>query len=68
MPLPQVSRHQLPKFILVQPNGIGVSGDEFVNVQAINQLRTGHSLLPAVDEDRHEILISQSPPAFFAFW
>ena len=39
-PLLQVRRHEFPEFILVQPNGIGISSDKFLDRQTIDQLRT----------------------------
>jgi hypothetical protein len=49
----------------VQPNGIGVPGDEFLNRQAIDQLRTQDPLLLPVDENRHVLLLSLAPRSLF---
>jgi hypothetical protein len=54
-----------PTLVLVQPNGIRIPGDEFVDGQTINGRRTRNPFLLAVDKDRHEIRLSLTPrPSF----
>ncbi|MCH7920669.1 MAG: hypothetical protein IIC50_22155, partial [Planctomycetes bacterium] len=48
-----------PHFILVQPNGISVSEDEFFCWNAINRGRTLDTFLLAIHEDCHVFI---SPP------
>jgi hypothetical protein len=49
----------------MQPNGVGVPGDEFVDGQAVDQLRARNPLLLSVDEDRHVIPLSLAPRSPF---
>jgi hypothetical protein len=57
--------HQLPHLILVQPNRIRIPGDEFVDLQAVNERRPRNTLLLAVDEDCDEVLPALTPCSFF---
>ncbi len=56
-----IRSHELPEFILVQPDGVGIAGDEFLDGQAFDQLRSWNPLLFAIDEDRHELPLSLAP-------
>ena len=51
--------------VLMQPNGVRIPGDEFLDGQALNQLRLRNPLLPSVNEDRHVLLPSLAPRALF---
>jgi hypothetical protein len=53
----------MPEFILVQPDGVGILGDEFVDGQAFNQVRSRNPLLFAINEDRHELPLSSENEA-----
>ena len=56
--------HEFPKPIRVQPDGIGVPGDELLDRQAFNQWRPRNPLLFAVQEDRHELIFLFAPRSF----
>lgn len=56
-----IGRHELPEFILVQPDGAGVPGYELVDRQAFNQLRARNPLLLSVNEDNLVLLLSLAP-------
>jgi len=43
--------HVFPHAILVQPERIGVSSNEFIDWQPADQLRSPHTFLSTVDED-----------------
>ncbi len=45
-----------PRLILVQPEGIGISSDEFINGKTIYHRRPRDALLLSMDENRHEFL------------
>ena len=49
----------------MQPNGVGIAGDEFLDRQAINELRSRNQLLLSVDEDRHELQPSLAARSLF---
>jgi hypothetical protein len=49
----------------VQPDGVGILGDEFVDGQAFDELRSRHQLLLAVNENRHVLLFPLSPRSLF---
>ena len=61
-----IRSHEFPEPVLVQPNGIRISGNEFLDGQAVNRRRTRHPLLLAVDEDGHEFLLSLARARFSA--
>ena len=49
-------RYEPPHFILMQPKRVGISSDEFIDRQALDQLRAQNPFLFSIDEDRHEFL------------
>ena len=44
--------------VLVEPNGVGVLADEFIDFDAVDGGRAADALLFAVDEDGHEIFFA----------
>jgi hypothetical protein len=56
-----VRSHVFPELILVQPDSVGIPGDEFLDGQAFYQLRSWNPLLPAVNKDCHKLLLSFAP-------
>jgi hypothetical protein len=62
-----------PESILVQPNGVAIPGDEFLDGQSFNQPRSQNSLLLSIDEDLHVLPLSLATCLLFgggsfAFW
>ena len=55
----------MPEFILVQPDRVGIPGDEFIDGQAFNQLWSRDPLLFAINEDYHELPFSLAPRPLF---
>ncbi len=55
----------LPHLILMKLNGIGISSDELIHVQAIDCLRSLYPLLFSVDEDSFIFL---PPSLLFSFF
>ena len=49
----------------MQPNGVGIPDDEFLDGQALNQLGSRNPFLLSVDEDRHVLLFSLAPGSLF---
>jgi hypothetical protein len=63
----------VPELILLQQDGIGVSGDEFVDGQAANRLGEPNPLPFAIQKDHHEFLLAFPAGAplgggSFAYW
>jgi hypothetical protein len=57
--------HGLPKPVLVQPNGICIPGDVFLDRQTVNQLRAQNPFLFAIDKERLELPLSLSLRSLF---
>jgi len=53
--------HELPHFILMQPDGVGVLSDELVHIQALDSRWASDPLLLPMDEDGHELLSPSFP-------
>src|SRR5438445_11303151 len=51
--------------VLMQPNGVRIPGDEFLDRQIVNDGRTRNSLLLPLDKDGHEFLLSLAPRSLF---
>jgi hypothetical protein len=49
-----------PHLVLMEPYRIGVSGDELIWMQALNENWTRHTLLSSIQEDEHEFGLSAS--------
>jgi hypothetical protein len=49
----------------MQPDGVRVAGDEFIDGHAFDSRRAWHSLLFAVNEDDHVLLSSLAPRTLF---
>jgi hypothetical protein len=57
--------HEIPEVIFMKPDGIGISGNEFIDRKAVNQQRPEHALLLAVEEDGHVFLPAFAPGSLF---
>jgi hypothetical protein len=66
VPFLTIAIHQLPHLILVQPNRIRVPSDELVDRQTVDLLRSRHSFLLAIDEDRHVLPFPFPPLPLFS--
>ena len=62
-----IGRHQLPHLILVQPNRVRISGDEFIDGLPFDLLRARNSSLLAIGEDRHVVLFPLTSGALLRF-
>src|SRR5205085_2475824 len=58
-------RHEFPQLVLVQPDGVRIAHDEFIDGQAVNQWRTRDLLLLAIDEDSHQLFLSLASRSLF---
>ena len=57
--------HQFPHLVLMQPDWVRVSSDEFIDRHAVNLLRSPDAFLSTVYENDHERGIAFFLQAFF---
>ena len=54
-----------PKSVFVQPDGVGIASDEFIDGHTFNRRRARNPLLLSVNEDHHVLLLSLAPRSLF---